>query len=96
MAGVRSLNNRLVVEKYEPEDKTAGGIYVPELAQSEVMDGIVRSVWEPTEKDKMEKNFPQVEEGAHILFHPHAGTRFVLEGREYHSIREEEILGVVE
>ena len=91
---IKALNYRVVVEPFAAEDVSEGGIIIPDSAKEAAVDGIVRSVWEPTTKDHEERRYPWVKEGDHVAFPKYSGTEIVIEDRKYRVLLEEDLFGV--
>jgi len=93
---IRPLQDRVIVERLAEEEKTQGGIIIPDTAKEKPMQGKVIAVGKGklTEDGKV---LPlTVKEGDTILFSKYAGTEVKLEGKEYLIMREDDILGIVE
>lgn len=91
---LQTVNHRVAVEPFAAEDVSDGGIIIPEQAKETAVDGIVRSVWKPTEKDKAERVFPRVDVGDQVLFPKYSGTDIVVDGVKLRVMLEEDLLGV--
>ncbi|MBX9767804.1 MAG: co-chaperone GroES [Bdellovibrionales bacterium] len=92
---VRPLHDRLLVRRVSEDDKTAGGIIIPDSAKEKPMKGEVMAVGKGrvTEDGKV---LPlEVKEGDHVLFSKYSGTDLKLDGSEYLMIREDDVLGVI-
>ncbi len=92
--GVRPLHDRLLVRRMTEDEKTAGGIIIPDSAKEKPQRGKVVAVGKGrvTEDGKI---LPlDVKEGDNVLFSKYAGTELKLEGEEYLMIREEDVLGI--
>lgn len=85
---IKPLKDRIVV-KYSEEDveKTAGGLYVPDVAKEKPQKGIVESVGSEVKELKA---------GNTILFDKYTGSKIKLDGTEYLIIKEEDVLGIIE
>jgi chaperonin GroES len=93
---VTPLHDRIVVSRIEAEDKTAGGIIIPDTAKEKPQEGRIVAVG-PGKRDKEGNRIsPDVKAGDRVLFAKWAGTEFKLDGREYMIMKEDDILGVVE
>ena len=94
--GFRPLHDRVLVRRVEAEEKTAGGIIIPDSAKEKPQHGKVIAVG----KGKVEKDGKvtplDVKAGDTVLFGKYAGQEIKVDGQEYLIMREEEILGVVE
>ena len=92
---IRPLHDRLIVKRFEEEEKTKGGIIIPDNAKEKPQRGEVVAVGSGKELDG--KKLPlEVKQGDHVLFGKYSGTEIKFEGSEYLMMREEDILGVVE
>ena len=92
---VRPLNDRVIVRRVEEEEKTRGGIIIPDTAKEKPQEGQVIAVGPGRREDG--KVIPlDVKSGDRILFGKYSGTEIKLNGEEHLILREEDILGVVE
>lgn len=93
---IRPLQDRVIVERVAEEEKTKGGIIIPDTAKEKPIEGKVKAVGKgrSTEDGKLVK--PDVKAGDRILFSKYAGTEVKIEGKEYLIMREDDILGVIE
>ena len=93
---IKPLGDRVLVKRVEAEEKTKGGIVLPDTAKEKPKEGKVISVG-PGKTTEEGKNIPlSVKEGDKILFSSYAGTDIEVEGKEYLILREEDILGIIE
>jgi len=93
---IRPLQDRVIVERVEGEEKTKGGIIIPDTAKEKPQEGKVVAVGKGkmTEEGKL---LPlSVKAGDKILFGKYSGTEVKLNGNEYLIMREDDILGIVE
>jgi chaperonin GroES len=93
---IRPLQDRVIVRRLEEEEKTKGGIIIPDTAKEKPQEGKVIAVGKGkiTEDGKV---IPlDVKVGDKILFGKYAGTEIKIEGEEHLIMREEDILGVIE
>lgn len=93
--GVRPLHDRILVKRVAEEEKTAGGLYIPDTAKEKPQRGqiVATGKGRVTEDGKI---LPlEVKTGDKILFSKYAGTELKLEGAEYLMMREEDILGII-
>ena len=92
----RPLHDRVLVRRVEAEEKTAGGIIIPDTAKEKPQQGKVIAVG----KGRIEKDGKvtplDVKAGDKVLFGKYAGQEIKIDGNEYLIIREEEVLGVIE
>ncbi len=93
---IRPLQDRVIVRRLEEEEKTKGGIIIPDTAKEKPQEGKVIAVGKGkmTEEGKL---IPlDVKVGDKILFGKYSGTEIKIEGEEHLIMREEDILGVIE
>jgi chaperonin GroES len=92
----RPLHDRVVVRRVDAEEKTAGGIIIPDTAKEKPQQGDVLAVG-PGGRDESGKLTPlDVKAGDRILFGKWSGTEVVIDGEELLVMKESDILGVVE
>jgi len=93
---LRPLGDRIVVEPLEAEEKTKGGIILPDTAKEKPQEGKVVAVGKG-KTDESGKVIPmEVKVGDKVLYGKYAGTEITIEGKEYMILREEDVLAVVE
>ena len=93
---VKPLNDRILVKRLEAEEKTDGGIILPDTAKEKPNQGKVIAVGEGA-KGKDGKRVPvQVSVGDKILFSSYAGTDLKLDNEEFIILREDDVYGVIE
>jgi len=93
---IRPLHDRVIVKRIEENEKTKGGIIIPDSAKETPAEGKVISVG-PGKRDEMGKLVPvDVKVGDRIIFSKYSGNEIKVEGDEYIIMREEDILGVIE
>ncbi len=92
---IRPLGDRVLVQRVEAEDKTAGGILLPESAKEKPKEGIVISVGAGKTLDSGEKSSFCVAVGDRVLFTSYAGTEVKFGGEDYLIMREDDILGII-
>jgi chaperonin GroES len=90
------LNEKIVVKRLEAEDKTAGGIVLPDTAKEKPKQGKVLSTGEGKLLESGKRAPFQVKEGDRVLFTSYAGNEVNIDGEEYLIMTEEDILAVVE
>jgi chaperonin GroES len=93
---IRPLGDRILVERVEAEERTAGGILLPESAKEKPKEGVVIAVGEGRVLDSGERSAPAVKKGDRVLFTSYAGTEVKYGGHEYLIMEERDILGVIE
>ena len=93
---IRPLQDRVIVKRLEGEEKTSGGIIIPDNAKEKPQHGKVIAVGNGKVLDDGTQRKPDVNVGDTILFSKYAGNDVKIEGDEHLIMREEDILGVVE
>jgi chaperonin GroES len=93
---VRPLQDRLVVRRVDEEEKTRGGIIIPDTAKERPLMGEVVAVGAGKRTEDGELIAPGVKAGERVLFGKYAGTEIKIEGVEHLILREDEVLGIVE
>jgi len=93
---IRPLNDRLLVKRLKEEEKTAGGIIIPDSAKEKPAEGEVFAVGPGKSNDKGERVALQVKKGDRVLFSKYGGTDVKLDGEDYLIMREDDILGIIE
>ena len=92
----RPLHDRVVVRRLEEEQKTAGGIIIPDTAKEKPMQGEVIAVGPGARNDKGELTPPDVKAGDRVLFGKWSGTEVKIDGEELLIMKESDIMGVIE
>lgn len=92
---VRPLNDRILVKRTEQEDKTAGGLIIPDSAKEKQSRGEVVAVGVGRVTDDGKTIPLEVKVGDKILFGAYAGTELKIDGVEYLMMRENEVFGVI-
>lgn len=92
---IRPLGDRLLVQRTEAEDKTPGGILLPESAKEKPKEGIIISMGDGRTLDSGEKSTFSVSVGDRILFTSYAGTDIKYEGDDYLIMREDDVLAII-
>ena len=93
---IRPLQDRVIVERIEEEEKTKGGIIIPDTAKEKPQEGKVIAVGKGKMNDDGKLLPLSVKAGDKILFGKYSGTEVKLNGNEYLIMREDDILGVLE
>ena len=93
---VRPLQDRILVKRLEEEEKTKGGIIIPDTAKEKPVEGEVIAVGSGKVTDKGDVRPLAVKKGDRILFGKYSGTEIKLDGVEHLILREDEVLGVIE
>lgn len=93
---IRPLGEKVLVRRLEADEKTAGGIVLPDTAKEKPKRGTVLSVGEGRLLDTGKRQALQVREGDRVLFSSYAGTEIKVSGEEYLIMDENDILAVIE
>jgi chaperonin GroES len=93
---IRPIRDKIVVERLEAEEKTPGGIVLPDTAKDKPKQGIVIAVGSGRVLEDGSLKEPQVKKGDKIIFSSYAGTEVKVNGKEYLILSESEILAVIE
>jgi len=93
---IRPLDDRVVVEPLEAEDKTKGGIVLPDTAKEKPTKGKVISIGEGKLLDNGKRAQLLVKKGDQVLYGKYAGTEITVGGKEYLIIKESDILAKIE
>ncbi|MDY0000202.1 MAG: co-chaperone GroES [Polyangia bacterium] len=92
----RPLYDRILVRRTEQEEKTAGGIFIPETAKEKPIQGKVMAIG----KGKMQEDGSvrplDVKQGDTILFGKYSGTDIKIDGEEFLIMREDDVLGIID
>jgi chaperonin GroES len=93
---IRPLNDRVLVLRVDGEEKTAGGIIIPDTAKEKPQEGRVVAAG-PGKMDENGKRIPlEVKKDDRVLFGKYAGTEIKIDGVEHLIMREDDILGIIE
>ena len=93
---VRPLYDRILVRRVEAEERTKGGIIIPDTSKEKPLLCSVEAVGTGRVNDDGDVRALQVKTGDRVLISRYAGTEVKIEGTEYLIIREDDVLGVVE
>jgi len=93
---IRPLQDRVIVKRIEEEEKTRGGIIIPDTAKEKPQEGKVIAVGKGKTADDGKLLKLDVKVGDKILFGKYSGSEIKLNGEEHLIMREDDILGVVE
>jgi chaperonin GroES len=93
---VRPLGDRILVQRVEAEEKTAGGIVLPDAAKEKPKEGVVKALGQGKLLDSGERATPQVKVNDRIIFTSYAGTEVKVEGTDYLIMGEDDVLAVVD
>jgi len=92
----RPLHDRVVIRRLNAEEKTAGGIIIPDTAQEKPMEGEVVAVGPGARNEQGQIVTLEVKVGDRILFGKWSGTEVKLDGEELLIIKESDVMGIVE
>jgi chaperonin GroES len=93
---IRPLQDRLVVKRLAEEEKTKGGIIIPDTAKEKPIEGEVIAVGNGKVLEDGKVRPLDVKKGDRILFGKYSGTEIKLDGVEHLILREDEVLGIIE
>lgn len=93
---IRPLHDRIIVKRLEEEEKTKGGIIIPDTAKEKPIEGKVIAVGDGKVKEDGTKVPMEVKAGDRILFSKYAGTEVKIEGEEHLIMRQDDVLAVIE
>ena len=91
---LKPLHDRVLVERVEQEDRTKGGIIIPDTAQEKPMEGKVVSVGGGARNENGQVVALDVKKGDRILFGKWSGTEVKIDGKEYSIMKESDIMGI--
>jgi chaperonin GroES len=92
----RPLGDRVVVRRVKEEEKTAGGIIIPETAQEKPQEGVIVAVGPGALNESGKRIPPEVKESDFVLFGKWTGTEVKINGEELLIMRESDISGIIE
>ncbi|MEL6681158.1 MAG: co-chaperone GroES [Pseudomonadota bacterium] len=90
------LHDRVLVRRIESDEKTAGGLIIPDSAKEKPAEGEVVAVGEGARKDSGELIAMAVKAGDHILFGKWSGTEVKIDGEDLLIMKESDILGIID
>ena len=93
---VRPLHDQLLVKRIEEEEKTKGGLIIPDTAKEKPMEGKIIAVGKGKVDEDGNRRPIDVHKGDRVLFSKYSGTEIQLEGDEHLIIREDDVLAVLE
>ena len=93
---VKPLQDRLVVKRIEEEEKTKGGIIIPDAAKEKPQEGRVVAIGDGKVLESGQKVALSVKVGDKILFGKYSGTEIKIDGDEHLILREDDVLAVIE
>ena len=93
---IRPLHDRVLVEPHDAEEKTAGGIIIPDTAQEKPMEGKIVAVGKGSRNDEGKIAALDVKKGDRILYGKWSGTEVKVDGDDYLIMKESDVMGVIE
>lgn len=96
MSTIRPLHDRVLIKRINEEEKTKGGIIIPDSAKEKPAEGKVVSVGHGKRMDDGKIRPLEVKKGDRVLFAKYAGTEVKINGEEHLILNEDELLGVIE
>ena len=93
---LQPLNDRVLVKRLESEEKTAGGLYIPDTAKEKPCKGEVIAAGPGKLAENGTRTPLAVKKGDMVLFNKYAGTEVKLDGSEHLVMREEDILAIID
>jgi chaperonin GroES len=91
----KPLHDRVLVRRVQSDEKTKGGLIIPDTAKEKPAEGEVLAVGEGARKDSGELIPPSVKAGDRVLFGKWSGTEVTLDGQELLIMKESDILGII-
>jgi chaperonin GroES len=92
---VRPLHDRVLVKRFNEEERTKGGLFIPDTAKEKPIQGEIIAVGQGRIGEDGKVRPLDVKKGDRVLFGKYAGTEIKIEGEEFLMMREEDILGVL-
>ena len=93
---LRPLHDRLLIRPLDAEEKTAGGIIIPDTAKEKPMEGEIVAAGSGTKGDDGKVTPLDVKKGDRVLYGKWSGTEVKIDGQEYLIMKESDIMGVIE
>ena len=93
---VRPLHDRVIVKRLEEQEKTKGGIIIPDSAKEKPIEGKIIAVGSGKVMENGKRIPLQVKQGDKVLFGKYAGTDIKIEGEEHLIMREDDIIAIIE
>ena len=93
---IKPLNDRILVKRLEAEEKTKGGIVLPDTAKEKPKEGEVIAVGPGKLLENGKRQPLELKKGNKIIFESYAGTEIKIEGKEYLLLKEDDVLGIIE
>jgi chaperonin GroES len=93
---LKPLDNRVVIEQVEAEEKTKGGIFLPEKAKEKPQIGVVVAVGPGNLLDDGKRGEMSVKKGDKVIYGKYMGNDVEVDGKKYVILRESDLLGIVQ
>jgi chaperonin GroES len=93
---MRPLQDRVIIKRVKEEERTKGGLIIPDTAKEKPIEGLVVAVGNGKALEDGTVRKLDVKEGDRVLFGKYSGTEVKIEGEEHLIMREDDILGVIE
>lgn len=93
---LRPLEDRVVIKQSKAEEKTAGGIILPDTAKEKPQQGEVIAAGPGKSLDNGKQQAMSVKKGQKVIYSKYAGSEYEIDGEHYVIVREDDILGVIE
>lgn len=93
---MKPLGDKIIIKRTEADDRTAGGIYLPENAKEKPKRGVVQAVGSGRVNDSGDRTPLQVKANDEVLFSSYAGTEVKVDGQELLIMSESEVLAVLD
>ncbi len=94
--GLKPLDDRIVVKRVDSEEKSEGGIFLPDTAKEKPQRGKIISVGDGKLLDDGSRSKIQLKKGDSVLFTSYAGTEIKFDGKEYLIMSESDIMAIIE
>lgn len=92
---IKPLHDRILVKRVEEEEKTKGGIIIPDTAKEKPAEGKIIAVGDGKVSEDGKKTPLTVKVGDRVLYSKYAGTEVKIEGEEYLMMREDDVMGII-
>jgi len=96
MSKLRPLHDKIIVRRLDPQEKTKGGIILPETAKEKPREGKVVSIGEGRLLDNGSRSALQVKAGDRVIFSSYAGSEIKVDGEEFLILGEDDVLAVID
>lgn len=93
---IRPLGDKVIVKRVDAEEKTAGGIVIPDSAKEKPKRGIIQAIGNGRLLDDGTRSKMQVKKSDEVIFTSYAGTEIKVDGEDYMIMDESDILGIVD